>query len=565
MRRIQERIYTASKLDKKGQVLFLQNVLLGSLDAKLMAVRKVTTESKGKKTPGVDLFVANTPDKKIALATKLRIDGFAAPIRRVWIPKPGKPEKRPLGIPIIRDRAKQKLVLMALEPEWEAKFEGTSYGFRPGRSTHDAIERIFTRVRNITGEAKNPSKFVLDADLKGCFDNIDHDYLLKTLNTTPRIHRQIQAWLKAGIFEGLSLLTSQYGRVKENVVGTPQGGVISPFLANVALHGMEIFLKEWITQQTWPVTKRHQLSKANKIKSLTVVRYADDFVIIHKDRQIIEGAKLALEGWLAGTSKLTLNVTKTRIVNTCEGFDFLGFRIVNVIRNNVGRIKIYPSLKKQQSIIENIGSICRKFRAISSYDLIKALRPKIIGWANYYRVCECKQVFNKLDRLTFMILRSWVFRRDRRNSRTKIKEKYFPSKGRYTFSDRVHFNNWVLVGKKYDKRRILLENHLPKFSWVESTKHVMVKDTNSPYDSSLSVYWSSRSLKYGGYSQRERTLLRRQNGYCPWCKGIISDNAVEVDHIIPRSKGGKDVYTNLQLLHRICHTQKTSIERAKPK
>jgi RNA-directed DNA polymerase len=562
---IQGRIYIASKLGDKGRVHFLQNILLSSLDAKLLAVRRVTTEAKGRKTPGLDKVVIDTPEKKVELVKKLKINGLAAPIRRVWIPKPGKPEKRPLGIPIINDRAKQKLVLMALEPEWEAKFEGSSYGFRPGRSTHDAIEKIFLSVRNITGKKGNCSKYVLDADLKGCFDNINQDYILSTLDTTPKIEKQVRAWLRAGIFEGLSLLTSQYGDVKENEIGTPQGGVISPFLANVALHGMEAFLKDWILTQTWPVEQPHQLYKANKRKSITIVRYADDFVVIHRSREVVENAKMALEGWLAGTSQLKFNDGKTRVVSSSEGFNFLGFSFINIIRNNVGRIKVYPSVEKQQSIIKSIGDLCRKYRAISAYDLIKALRPKILGWANYFRYSECKAVFGKLDLLLFRIIRAWVFRRDRRNNRATIKEKYFPSGEKFIFDNREYQNNWILCGKKYNKGKELCKNHLPRFGWVASVKYVMVKDTNSTYDPKLMAYWALRTAKYGGFNLRERRLLKSQKGYCPWCGGQINDNVVEVDHIIPKSQGGKDVYANLQLLHRICHTQKTSQERANPK
>ena len=187
--RIQERIYQASKLGDKGKVIFLQNLLLKSLDAKLLAVRKVTTNNKGRKTPGVDNRLYTTSEQKISLVKNLKIDGKAAPIKRVLISNPGKPKKRTLGIPIIKDRAKQALCLMALEPEWEAQFEPNSYGFRPGRNCQDAIEAIFLSIRNKTN---NKSKFVLDADITKCFDTIDHDYLCQKLDTTKLIENQIR-------------------------------------------------------------------------------------------------------------------------------------------------------------------------------------------------------------------------------------------------------------------------------------------------------------------------------------------------------------------------------------
>ena len=135
-----------------------------------------------------------------------------------------KSEKRPLGIPTLRERALQALTKLALEPEWEARFEPNSYGYRPGRSPHDAVEAIFNMIRY-------KSKYVLDADLAKCFDCINHKQLLKKLQTFPTLRRQIRTWLKAGVMEGKQLFPTSKG--------VPQGGVISPLLANIALHGME--------------------------------------------------------------------------------------------------------------------------------------------------------------------------------------------------------------------------------------------------------------------------------------------------------------------------------------
>lgn len=488
---IQKRIYKHSKLGNKGMVTFLQNLLITSLDAKLLAVRRVTVENKGKFTPGVDLKIYTTPEEKIQLVKSLKVDGKAVPIRRVWIPKPGKKDMRPLGIPIIKDRAKQKLVLMALEPEWEAKFEPNSYGFRPGRSCQDAIEAIFLTMRK-KGEAES-HKHVLDADLKGCFDNIDHDYLINKLNTSTRIANQIRAWLKAGIFEGLSL-EPPYPDIPPNEKGTPQGGIISPFLSNVALHGMETHLKEWICNQTWAVSKRHQLYKTNKIKSITLVRYADDFVVIHKNKDIILKAQEALQEWLNQTSKLKFNTEKTKVVDSNQGFNFLGFSIITHKRGKTSKCKIYPSKKNVHRIIKNIGETCRKFRSISTYDLIDILRPKIFGWANYYKYCECQKTFCKVNNAIFNILRSWVFRRDRRHGRKEIKEKYFPNGRTYSFDKRTYKDNWVLVGRKKVKGGKIEEKWLPKITWVKSAKYIKVASTNSVYDTN-EAYWALRTAK----------------------------------------------------------------------
>jgi RNA-directed DNA polymerase len=217
--KLQKRIFQAEQRGDVKIVRQLQKLLLKSTSAKLLATRRVTQDNQGKKTAGVDGVKALKPQQRLALASELKLDGTALPTRRVWIPKPGTEEKRPLGIPVMRDRAKQALAKLALEPQWEAKFEPNSYGFRPGRSAWDAITAIHTMI-NLK------AKYVLDADIAKCFDRIDHQALLDKLNTFPKLRRQIKAWLKSGVMEGLDLTPTE--------MGTPQGGVVSPVLANVA-------------------------------------------------------------------------------------------------------------------------------------------------------------------------------------------------------------------------------------------------------------------------------------------------------------------------------------------
>jgi RNA-directed DNA polymerase len=222
--KLQKRIYQASKRGEVKTVHSLQRLLMRSWSARCLAVRQVTQDNRGKRTAGVDGVKTVAPPARLALARTLGVRPKAQPVRRVWIPKPGSDEKRPLGIPTMRDRAAQALAKLALEPEWEARFEPNSYGFRPGRSCHDAIEAIFCAIRF-------KAKYVLDADIAKCFDRIDHTALLNKLRTFPRLRRAIRAWLKAGVIDGPELFPT--------AEGTPQGGVISPLLANIALHGLE--------------------------------------------------------------------------------------------------------------------------------------------------------------------------------------------------------------------------------------------------------------------------------------------------------------------------------------
>jgi RNA-directed DNA polymerase len=558
VKRLQNRIYKSSTQNSLGKVLFLQGILIRSLDAKLLAVRRVTTDNRGKSTPGLDQKIYLSPSSKIGLVRRLKVDGRAAPIRRVMVPKPGRSEKRPLGIPIIRDRAKQMLVLLALEPQWEARFEPNSYGFRPGRSPLDAMEAVFSSIRVI--DHKSHEKFIVDADLRKCFDNIDHSFLVSRLDTLSVIRSQVLSWLEAGSFLGASLAPEDYDDIPKNLIGTPQGGVISPFLCNVALHGMEFHLKKWIVSQSWPVSKRHQKETKNKQNSISLIRFADDFLITHSNKDVAFEAKEEVARWLSATSKLSFNEEKTVVRSSKEGFHFLGFTFIHIKSSGSYTTKIYPSKKNRKRLVYRVGGLCRKLRSASTYDLIKSLRPVVLGWARYYRTCECKRAFSRMDFAIYHILRSWVFRRDRRHGRMRVKEKYFPSGESFVYEGRSYKNNWVLVGKKVLKHSRTDVIFLPKLSWVSSVKHVKVRGLSSIYDGDH-IYWSLRLSRYSYFDTRTRNLLKMQSGRCNFCGQLFDPLSVmEVDHIIPLFKGGKDVYSNLQLLHRHCHVSKTRLD-----
>jgi RNA-directed DNA polymerase len=491
--RYQTRIYKAAKEGNISKVKCLQKRLLKSPDAKLIAVRRVTTLNKGKTTAGVDGQIYVTDIEKIKLVKRLRLDGKALPIRRTFIPKPGKSEKRPLGIPTVGDRAKQALCKLALEPEWEARFESNSYGSRPGRNCQDAMEAIFSSLRNHSKE-EGYHKYVLDADISKCFDQIDHTYLLKKLNTLPEMETQVKAWLKAGIMEEFSK-TKQWKDIPENQKGTPQGGIISPLLSNIALHGMEEHMKDWIcTKPSFAET--NQYSKIAKRKSLSIIRYVDDFVIIHKDENIIREAKVEISKWLWDGPRLLFSEEKTAIRNTNQGFNFLGFTCITITRGSSTRAKIYPSRASQARLLLKVRQIVINNRNVSSYNLINLLRPVIMGWANYFRFSECASIFSKLTHLIFQKLRAWVFRRDTRNGKKEVKQRYFPSNKSYFFDDTKHQDNWVLHGKQLGKSGISKENWLPHLSWVKSRKWVKIRGDYSPYNGD-NLYWGKRTINKG--------------------------------------------------------------------
>jgi RNA-directed DNA polymerase len=503
VRRSQRRIYKAKRAGLLDKVQWLQKRLLASVDGRLLAVHqvttlnkgKVTTLNKGKKTADVDKIRMVKPKDKLALARSLTINGKACsdPIRRVWIEKPGKAEMRPLGIPTIRDRAKQMLAKLALEPEWEAVFEPNSYGFRPARRAHDAIEAIFLSLRRHNNNAS--PKFVFNADIRKCFDRISHDALLNKLGTFPALSNQIRAWLKAGVME-------EYSKAPKDIlpteVGTPQGGVISPLLANIALHGLENHLKTFV--ERLPAPRPGVRGLAVKRKALAVIRYADDFVIIHENRQILYQCIEETSRWL-GTIGLEISEEKSSVVDSCQGFKFLGFQITVIRRNLMYRVCIIPEKEKKKRFLARIKSIVQNNRAVSSYDLIRKLRPVIIGWANYYKYCECASTFHTMTHLIFQKIRAWVFRRDTRNGRLAVKQKYFPSGRTYSFLGVTHRDNWILTGESRSKAGKKVENYLPHMVWIPSEKFVKVPGDKSPFDGDA-AYWAARSHKFASCSRR---------------------------------------------------------------
>lgn len=383
--KLQKRIYAASHRGNVKQVRKLQKTLMRSWFNKVLAVRRVTQDNRGKKTAGVDGVSSLSPEKRMNLVGKLRITGKSKPNRRVWIPKPGKEEKRPLSIPTIYDRALQAVVKTALEPEWEAYFEPNSFGFRPGRSCHDAIWSIKNAIQ---GKAK----YVLDADIAKCFDKINHLALLRKLNFRGKVRRQIKAWLKSGVIDqGVFTATSE---------GTPQGGTVSPLLANIALHGLELMLKDFAKTLDMRNKYGRQISWQKKMQSLTFVRYADDFVLIHRDLNVVQRCQELISKWLKGIG-LELKPSKTRIAHTLvpelsedvkAGFDFLGYHIQQYpagkyicARHGNGDILgfntlITPSkvaVKEHQNEIRNIIKKCKH---CSQAQLIQELNPVIRGW-----------------------------------------------------------------------------------------------------------------------------------------------------------------------------------------
>jgi len=530
--KLQKRIFQASERGDVKAVRKLQKTLINSWSAKCIAVRRVTQDNQGKNTAGIDGIKSLNPKQRMNLVGKLKLTNKAKPTRRVHIHKPGTTETRPLGIPTINYRALQALVKLAMEPEWEALFEPNSYGFRPGRSCHDAIEAIYLSIRQ-------KHKYVLDADISKCFDRINHKALIDKLHTYPTLSRLIKTWLKAGYMDGKELFHTNEG--------TPQGGVISPLLANIALHGMEERVKQYA--ETLKGGKR-----ANR-ESLNLIRYADDFVIIHEDINVVKKCQEIITDWL-GDMGLELKPSKTKLTHTLNeidgnvGFDFLGFHIQ---QHKIGKYRsaksskgislgfntlITPSKDKIKTHLVKIAEVIDIHKTAPQAALISKLNPIIKGWSNYYSTVVSKETFNKVDHLTYDKLRAWARTRGKGNIN---KDKYWRTVG-----DR----NWCFSTE--DGIELLTHSSTP------IVRHTKVKGESSPFDGNW-IYWSKRRGEYPGTPKRVATLIKKLHGICPHCGLYFSStDSVEVDQIQPKSLGGKDTYDNLQLLHKHCHDTKTA-------
>ena len=487
VRRLRQRIFTASKAGDLQRVRNLQKLMLRSRANALVSVRRVTEQNAGRRTAGIDGKVAVTVPDKARLAERVRRLGTtdtAQPVRRVYIPK-ANGKRRPLGIPVIFDRAQQARVKNALEPEWEARFEPKSYGFRPGRGCHDAIEAIFQVARG-----PNPSRqWCLDADLTAAFDRIDHNKLLSQLGTFPA-RKQVEQWLKAGVVEE--------GRFNPTEEGTPQGGVISPTLLNIALNGMEE-----------AAGVRYQLNgtHAGELRrdSPVLIRYADDLVVLCHTVEQAEGVKARLIEWLA-PRELAFNEDKTRNVHLDDGFDFLGF----IVRRQSGKLLIKPSKAAVRRHRQRLRAEMHALRGANAARVLQRLTPIVRGWATYYRTVVSSVVFSALDRYLWRLTYKWAKHTHPKKPKRWIVNRYF---GRFNKSRQ---DRWVFGDRKSGA-------YLVKHAWTPIIRHSMVKGRSSPDDPSLTEYWASRRrraapLPLDSLSLR---LLQKQRGYCPVCGQLL--------------------------------------------
>jgi RNA-directed DNA polymerase len=485
VRRLRQRIFTASQEQDWPRVRNLQKLMLRSRANTLVSVRQVTQRNTGRKTAGIDGEVALTPEARTQMAVRVHQTASSwrpRAVRRVYIPKASNRAKlRPLGIPVLMDRCHQQRVRNALEPEWEARFEPKSYGFRPGRSCHDAIAATF-----ITCAGPRAKRvWALDSDLAAAFDKIDHSHLLRQLGSFPA-RDMIRDWLKAGVFEA----GKGFAPTEE---GTPQGGVISPCLLNVALHGLEE--AAGVRYQT-SGTRAGQVMPGSPV----AVRYADDVAVLCHSQEQAGQVKARLTEWLAPRG-LAFNEDKTKIVRLSEGFDTLGF---NVRRYN-RKLLIKPSKAAVRRLRERLAAEMRALRGGNAMAVIAKLNPVIRGWAAYYRGVVSSRVFRWLDSYMWKLLYKWARWRHSNKPKFWIVGRYF---GKF---NKFRNDRWVFGDRDTGA-------YLVKFSWTAIERHVPVKGAASPDDPALAAYWAKRREKIKPPLDRYTLrLLTSQHGLCPLC------------------------------------------------
>ena len=521
VRRLQARIVKATQEGRWNKVKALQWLLAHSWSGKVIAIKRVT-ENQGKKTPGVDRETWSTPNAKLQAVLSLRRRGYQPlPLRRVFISK-SNGKSRPLGIPTMKDRAMQALHLLALEPVSETLADKNSYGFRPERSTADAREQCFTVLAN----AKRP-QWILEGDIKGCFDNISHQWMLENVPTDKVI---LQKWLQAGYVYKDKLFPT--------TAGTPQGGIISPTLANLTLDGLEAALRSQFGRTKSMEARKHQVN---------FVRYADDFIITGKSKELLENE---VKPWVENFLKergLTLSVEKTKVTHIEEGFDFLGWNF----RKYDGKLLIKPSKKNVKAFLGKIRETVKGNKTAKQENLIGLLNPMIRGWANYHKGTVAKETFAKVRGEVWKVVWQWATRRHPNKGLHWIKERYFKPDGK---------REWIFTAKVKDKDGKPREIRLVQANDIKIERYIKIKGEANPFDPAQETYFESRlGQKMEGTLKGKTKLLKlwwRQDKECPQChEKITKETGWNIHHILPKSEGGGENMSNLALLHPNCHRQ----------
>jgi RNA-directed DNA polymerase len=474
--RYQRRIYEASKRGENRIVKGLQKRIISSVDSKLLVVKQVIIERRKKYLR--DGFYVTSEDK-LRLAFKLRINSRLLQ-QKNKVTSAQITSEPLLILEPLEEKTKQALCLLALEPEWEGRILQHCYGLRPGRWKQDAIEAIYSYSIKTISFQRFHTLFVKVKNKKSLRD-MDIKKLLDKLETLPIIRNQLYFWL--------SLERIQKRQIKNEVnnikFDIKERNSIFNFIFNVALEGLIEKVKSEINP-----TKLQSKSFSMQKNSLCVIRYNDEILFLHEDAELVKKVDQVVEKWLQ--KSCTLIISKKVISSSKKGFDFLKYQFLMIVKNGTNKLKMSPTKEAQVQILSDIREIIKKNKAASSHKLILLLTPKILAWGNYYRYCECTNIFRKISHYTLQKLRAWAFRRDKRNGRENVKERYFPSNREYTFEGKYYRDNWILNGYNKKENGVIDKIWLPNLSWIQRKRWIEVIKNKSVYDGDHH-YWNFRT------------------------------------------------------------------------
>ena len=527
-RRLDRAVADGDKTKIRGYVRCLNK----SRAVKILAIFRVCDENSGRHTAGIDGFAMPTDRKERrklmeSLIDEIDINKKPSPIRRAYIPKPNG-DQRPLGIPTIMDRIIQEIIRISIEPICEYHFLPCSYGFRPKRSCQDAIQDLFTKLSQKTGR-----RWIVEGDIKSCFDHIDHRHILNTLfkwEIPKNIVRTIEKMLKAGIMENQ--------RISPSEEGTPQGGIISPMLANVALTMLDERFKE-----------RFGYKRKKEVNPM--VRYADDFVLLAKSEEQAEDMKSYVGNLLELEIGVKLSDEKTQITEITNGFDFLGF---NIRKHKNGTVKKLLTIPSKANVEEVINNLRRTFDFAYEHGcridtLLNLVNPIIRGWANYYRHFVAKRAFRRISNKVWGMTARFIRRKYPNTIKSKWSELFFTS---------VNGDRWILHDRNTGATLI-------KMATIPITRYIKVRSVKRVYDSKATEYWDKREISKTRNKIYQAPIMEKlfksQKGRCAYCKQIFDEDlsATHKHHLRPRSEGGDWKLGNLRLLHSECHTSLHSL------